>query len=347
MWRALPSARGVDMQLTASVLVTGGSGFIGRYLVDALAKREIAVRVLTRGAMGAEIWPKSQVSIFRGDLSDASTLNDLCAGIKTVFHLAGHAHAETDPAGHDAEMHTATTVKGTENLLNACEKSGIKRFVFFSSVKAMGESTSTMLDESQPAKPTTFYGEAKLRAEKAISEFGERQDVKTCNLRLPIVYGMGSKGNLPRMIEAIDRNRFPPLPEVGNKRSMVHVADVVQAALLVADNDRAAGKTYIVTDERPYSTRQIYVWIRQALGRPIPRWTTPERALRGAARIGDMIGRVRGRRFMLDSQALDKLIGSAWYSSERIAKELGYRPTRDLESTLPEMVNEYRRGGPG
>jgi len=94
-------------------------------------------------------------------------------------------------------------------------------------------------------------------------------------LRLSMVYGPTRKGNLPRMIEAVTKGRFPPLPETGNKRSMVHVDDVVQAAMLAAERPESVGQTYVVTDGPPYSTRQIYECICEALGRDAPKWHVP------------------------------------------------------------------------
>jgi len=162
---------------------------------------------------------------------------------------------------------------------------------------------------------------------------------------LPMVYGPGCKGNLPRMIQAVARGRFPPLPETGNKRSMVDVRDVVQAALLAATNPVAADKIYIVTDGQVYSTRQIYEWTCDALQRLVPRWVMPFSLLRMVARVGTAIQSVTGRRFLLDTDALDKLTGSAWYSSEKISRELNYRPAYTLKDSLPEMVAELRRNG--
>jgi nucleoside-diphosphate-sugar epimerase len=145
------------------------------------------------------------------------------------------------------------------------------------------------------------------------------------------------------MIAAIDRGRFPPLPETGNRRSMVHVDDVIQALLLASDNPAAHGHTYLVTDGRMYSTHQIYAGICKALGRPAPRWNFPIILLRAAARMGDMTGWIRGRSFVFNSAVLDKLTGSACYSCEKIKTDLGYRPTRFLEDGLREMVDEYKK----
>ena len=130
----------------------------------------------------------------------------------------------------------------------------------------------------------------------------------------------------------------PPIPEFGNKRSMVHVEDVVKAAILAAERPKAIGQSYLVTDGQPYSTRELYEWICQALGKPVPAWRILEIVFRGLAKIGDAIGALQGRRFMFDSDTLEKLAGSAWYSSRKIEKELGFRPRRLLRETLSDII---------
>lgn len=207
----------------------------------------------------------------------------------------------------------------------------------------MGEGGEFCLDESSLTGPVSPYGRAKLGAEGLVLEAGRKHGMHVCNLRLPLVYGRDNRGSVWRMIAAIDRGWFPPLPETGNKRSMVHVDDVIQALLHTADNPAAHGHTYLVTDGRIYSTHQIHAGICKALGRPLSRWTIPIGLLHMAARIGDAIGRIRGRSFVFDSGVLDKLTGSACYSCEKIKTELGYRPTRFLEDGLREMVDEYKK----
>lgn len=324
-------------------LVTGGTGFIGARLVAALVRRGVRVRLLTRRRrVAVSDPPHLPGSLFYGDLAERSSLHGLCDGVETVFHCAGLAHTEAQGREDYAGEQWRTTVGGTENLLAEAEGK-VQNVIYLSSVKAMGEGGGMELDETAVVQPEGAYGQARLAAESLILEFGRRAGVKASILRLSMVYGAGCKGNVPRMIEAVDRNRFPPLPEAGNRRSMVHVDDVIQAVLLAADSERASGQIYIVTDGRTYSTRQMYVWICQALGRPVPRWTVPVGLLRGAAVAGDVIGAVLKRPFALNSSVLDKLLGSAWYSSRKITGELGFHATRDLKDALPEMIAAYRQ----
>jgi nucleoside-diphosphate-sugar epimerase len=140
------------------------------------------------------------------------------------------------------------------------------------------------------------------------------------------------------MIQAVARGRFPSLPDTGNKRSMVDVRDVIQAAVLAATNPVGAGKVYIVTDGQAYSTRQIYEWICTTVQRPVSRMVIPLPLLRTAGLIGDIISRLRGRRIAFNSEALNRILRSSWYSSEKICRELNFQPKHSLKSSLPDIA---------
>jgi nucleoside-diphosphate-sugar epimerase len=192
------------------------------------------------------------------------------------------------------------------------------------------------LDEFCSAPPDTPYGQSKRAAEGLVLAGGYVPHPVV--LRPCLVYGPTPKGNLDKMIEAVKRGRFPPLPEVGNKRSMVHIDDVIAAALLAAEHPAAQGQVFIVGDNEPFSTRQLFEWICKAAGRKVPRWTVPLWGLRLLGRTGDVIGKLRGRRFVFDSDALAKLTGNAWYSSAKLQRELGWRPRHTLRETMPSIV---------
>ena len=310
-------------------LITGASGFIGKELSSSLKNRDWHLQaLLCRPSNGP--WDETVIK----DLNNL-TPDDVAEGIDTVFHLAGKAHALSESTQDEDEYFRINT-EGTRRILEAARSLGVRRFVFFSSVKAMNEGGPERLDESLPCLPVTPYGKSKLEAERLVLEGNFVPEPVV--LRLTMVYGPSPKGNLPRMIEAISQGRFPPIPEFGNKRSMVHVEDVVQAALLAAEKTEAIGQTFIVTDGQPYSTRELYEWICHALGKPIPTWRVPEVMFRSLAKIGDAISTLRGRRFVFDSDTLEKLAGSAWYSSQKIEAGLGFQAKHHLRESLPHII---------
>lgn len=317
------------------VAVTGASGFIGSRICEVLLKDGAGLRVFGRNELGVNS------EFYCWDLKDSLDRNAL-TGVDAVFHLAGKAHALAETSQDEAE-YVAINTEATRKLLIAARVAGVKTFVYFSSVKAVGEVDGVM-DESVSEPADTPYGRSKRAAEKLVLEGGYVPHPVV--IRPSMVYGNTEKGNLPRMIQAIAAGRFPPLPEVYNRRSMVHVDDVVQAAMLAADHDDAAGKIYIVTDGHRYSTRQIYEWICQGLHRSIPGWHLPLLALKLMGWTGDMIGAIRGRRFIFDSDALEKLIGDACYSSQRIQDELGFKPVHNLRQSLPEIIACLRANRP-
>jgi len=153
-----------------------------------------------------------------------------------------------------------------------------------------------------------------------------------------MVYGPGHKGHLARMITAIDRGVFPPLPQYPGKRSLLHVEDAADAAILVAQRPEAAGKVYIVSEPRPYSSREIYEIVLQALGRQAPGWHVPRAVLASTALVGDLGERIARRRLPFDSAALSKLSMPAIYSARKIERELGFRTKKTFATAARELV---------
>jgi UDP-glucose 4-epimerase len=322
------------------VLVTGASGFIGQHLVRQLATDGETVRGLSRS--NAPLLKSLGCSeVVLADVRDPVAMRAATAGCASVYHLAGAAHDLGGALQADA-AYRALNVEGTRHVLEGAVAGDVQSFVYLSSVKAMGEERPGCSDETTPPAPETAYGRSKLEAERLVLDCGARTGLRVTCLRPPLVYGPGCKGNLPRMIAAIDRGFFPPLPELDNARSLVHVANVVQAATLAATCPEADGQCYLVTDEQPYSTRQLYELICRGLGKRVPSWHVPLGTLHALARVGDAIGWISGRRFRFDSAALAKLAESAWYSCAKIQRELGYRPLRTFEDSLPELISWYR-----
>jgi len=304
-------------------LVTGATGFIGRRLL------EEGDRALVRhaGAMPGGV---------TGDLLAPESLTTACIGVDCVLHCAGYAHAF---ASSDPDVHWRINFEGTRNLLKAAGEAGAHRFVFLSSVKAMAEPGDACADEDWLGEPGTPYGRAKRAAEEAVLEAGAKYGMHVVNLRLAMVYGRGGRGNLERMARGIRAGWFPPLPETGNRRSLVHVDDVVAAMRLVAQAPGANGRIYIVADPKAYSGREIYDAIRRALGKPPVRWRVPAALLRFGGRLGDGLGKLAGRALPLNSEVTERLLGSACYSPACIERELGWRARIGLKEGVVEMLS--------
>lgn len=330
--------------ISGAVLVTGAAGFIGRRLLAELrasGRRAIGLDRIEpipasadSAVRAADEWIVADIT---GDVPIA-----LPADIDAIIHLAGKAHALAEAAQDEAEYYRVNT-EGTRRILEAARRGDVRSFVLFSTVKAAGDrpgADSGPTDESWDAAPDTPYGRSKREAEKLVLRGGYVPHPVV--LRPCLVYGPTPKGNLGKMIDAISRGRFPSLPEVHNRRSMVHIDDVIAAAVVAAEKPAAAGQIYIVADNEPFSTRQLFEEICAAVGRPVPRWEMPIWILRLLGHVGDGIGRLCGRRFMFDSDALAKLTDSAWYSSAKLQRELGWQPTHTLRESLPEIVKAHR-----
>ena len=308
-----------------TVLVTGATGFIGRTLIQ--PGDHALVRQLG-SVSGAVV----------GDLLNTASLHAACTGVETIYHCAGHAHAFKSS---DPDKHWCINFEGTRNLVEAAGQAGVRRFVFLSSVKAMADPGNAYADEDWPGEPVTAYGQVKRAAEDAVLEAGAKYDMHVVNLRLAMVYGQGGRGNLERMASSIKAGWFPPLPETGNRRSLVHVTDVVASMRVVAERPEANGRTYIVADPQAYSRREIYDAIRAVLPEPTLSWSVPTGLLKVGGMAGDVLGALLRRPLPLNSEVVERLLCSAWYSPARIERELGWRAKLGLADGIREMLSGW------
>lgn len=313
-------------------LISGATGQIGQRLLANLRANRRYYRALSRTGVPDR-------NFLAVDLADKSALAAACDGIECVFHCAGYAHAF---ASSDPDVHWRINFECTRNLLETAGEAGVRRFVFLSSVKAMAEPGDVCAEEDWPGDPVTPYGRSKKAAEDAVLEAGARYGMHVVNLRLAMVYCRGGRGNLERMARGIRAGWFPPLPETGNRRSLVYVDDVVAAMRLVAESPAANCRTYIVADSRAYSGREIYDAIRVALGMAPIRWRIPAALLRAGGYLGDGVGKIVHHPLLLNSEGVERLLGSACYSPARIERELGWQARIDLVSGLRMVLGPRR-----
>ena len=288
--------------------VTGSTGFIGKQLVD---KIEGEIRVLSRE-------PHPQYETIICDLASDMIPRASIDGVDTIFHLAGVAHDKRDASKIESH-YRAVNVDATVRLAELAVASGVKRFIFVSSVKAGGPAVvGHCMTEVDQREPEDIYGKTKREAEVRLLEIDHLSGMHVSIVRPSLVYGPGVKGNLRLMQAGIKKGWFPPLPEVNNRRSMIHVDNLVKALILVSEDDRTNGEIYIATDDQPYSSREIYEASCAIMGKPVPKWHLPRIAF-------DILSHLSPRL----RYKVGKLFDDECYSSKKL-QSLGFNPQRSL-----------------
>ena len=210
----------------------------------------------------------------------------------------------------------------------------------------MRKTNSPVLDENSPVQPDTFYAQTKLAAEQIVlnARGADGQPLGTV-LRLGAVYSSRIKGNYERLTQALARNRFIPIGDGRNRRTLVYDQDVARAAALAVSHPAAAGRVFNVTDGGFHTLNEIIESICSALGRKPPRLSLPVGPVRFAAGIVEDLVRLVGRQAQISRATIEKYTEDIAVDSSRIRTELGFKPQYDLRSGWQETVQEMRRMG--
>ncbi len=307
-----------------NLLVTGGTGFIGRRLVKALVTEGWNVRVSLRQKLFKD-YPEGVEPVAVGEINGSTDWQAALQGIHSVIHLAGRAHVlNDDPKTAPAKFDQINT-EGTANLADQCDRFGIKHFIFLSSLHAMGTTRSECLTELSDCQPDTAYGQSKLRAERAIAQLTQRSQMQHTIIRPPLVYGPENLGNMERLLKLIDRGLPLPLGSVGNQRSFIYIENLVNAIMACLEHPQALGQTFLVSDGRTLSTPDLIRTLGAGLGKSPRLFPCPPSFLR-------LLGQLTGR-----SGMIDRLVGSLAIDDQKFRNSLGWQPlytvTQGLQAT--------------
>ena len=292
-------------------LLTGSSGFIGTRLLNAINDNLV---LLSRNN-------NTSFPTIICDFEKDEIPPDTFLSIDVVIHLAGISHDLGD-ASKIEKLYRKVNVDASVKLAALAAKNNVKRFIFISSVKAGGKPiTGRCRLEDEQDSPDGIYGITKREAEVAILEIGKKSKMNVVVIRPSLVYGPNVKGNLNLMLKGIKSGWFPPLPETYNRRSMIHVDDLVRAIMLVSKDQRSNGKILIATDGNLYSSREIYETMCVLVNKSIPNWHVPKFMFN---LLKFMSNRLKYK--------VDKLLGDECYESKGLG-DLGFKPNK----TLSEM----------
>jgi len=308
------------------VLITGGHGFVGRALFDRLCSEGRDPLRVSRQAMRS-----GELEV--GDIGWRTDWSKAFFDCGVVIHLAARVHVMNDSEADPVSAFRAVNVGGTLNLARQAAASGVKRFIFISSVKVNGESTQPgrAFTEADAPKPQDAYGLSKHEAEQGLRRLSVDTGMEVVIVRPPLVYGPGVKANFAALMRAVQHSWPLPLGAVHNQRSLVALDNLVDFIVTCITHPQAANQTFLVSDGQDLSTTELVLGMAQAAGvaarlLPVPVWALQA----GASLLGK-------------GDAVRRLCGNLQVDMSKARSLLGWVPPVSVEEGLRRAMHTETR----
>ena len=278
------------------VLVTGSNGFVGRAVMKQL---NVMNGLEALGSVRRANGLTGGMVVEMGDLNAQTDWSFTLASTDAIVHLAARVHVMNDFEADPLTAFRAVNVDGTLKLAHKAAAFGVKRFVFVSSVKVNGESTSLgrPYAEADAPNPQDAYGRSKYEAEQGLRQISAYTGMEVVIIRPPLVYGPGVKGNFAALMRAVQSGCPLPLGAVHNQRSLVALDNLVDFIVTCIIHSQAANQTFLVSDGHDLSTTELVRRLSQAAGVPARLLPVPLWALQAGAILlgkGDAVQRLCG-----------------------------------------------------
>jgi nucleoside-diphosphate-sugar epimerase len=314
-----------------NALVTGATGFIGSHLCEELARRGHKVTCLIREKSNLKWIENIDLKIISGDCENIESLYDAVDSIDYVFHLAGLTKACSE------DKFFSANTRGTENIIKAVVEKNpkLKRFIYISSLAAVGPSKngSPLKEEADPM-PVSIYGKSKLEGEKAVLKY--KKSIPVTVLRPSAVYGPRDR-DFFIFFKMLKKGIFPDWGKC--YYSMLYVDDLIQGIILAAENKKAEGEIYFLSDSKFYTNEEIMNAISSALGIKALRLRVPKYIMPFFAYIGEKIY----RNGIINRDKIRELSHSHWICDTSKAKEeLGFMTKVKIKEGIKWTADWYR-----
>ncbi len=321
-----------------SVLVTGATGFVGRHLLPALHQDnwQITAALRTTNNLESDL-PLTPIQV--GTIDGETDWQHALQNIDTVIHLAARAHQLNDDSADPEAAFLQVNTAGTTNLAKQCINAGVKHFVFISSIGAMTTLSKERLSEDSPCTPDTPYGRSKLQAEQALTQLSQNTQMNWTILRPTLVYGAGNPGNMERLIKLINSGLPLPLGAIHNQRSFIYVGNLVDIILRTLTDSNAENQVFLCSDGQDLSTPDLIRHIAQYGNKSLRLFPVPINLLRLSGKLGDQIQSSLGRSFSLNSESLERLIGSLSVDIHKLHSHLNWSAPYSLEEGIKTLFN--------
>ncbi|WP_374855234.1 NAD-dependent epimerase/dehydratase family protein [Acinetobacter indicus] len=238
-----------------NILITGSNGFLGQYLSQFLAEQGYSVLAHTRQA---QTFAHPNIKNINFDLND--NLDNIDLGqVEIIIHCAGRAHVMNETAASPLEAYRQTNVQGTLNLAQKAVESGVKRFIYLSSIKVNGEQTTTQAFKPNDCVQTDDpYGLSKYEAEQALLELSKNIGLEVVIIRPVLIYGPNVKANFKSMVKLASKKLPLPIGCLDNKRSMVSVYNLADLIHTCMTHPNANREVFLASDQDDIAVKQLF-----------------------------------------------------------------------------------------
>lgn len=317
-----------------TVFVTGATGFVGGALCQRLLAEGARVHGLARNPEKGQALAATGVEVVEGDITNHPRMAEVVVGADVVMHVAAHLGPGTK------QQYRAGNVDATRNLAQASAEAGVGRFVYTSSIAALGFIGDDRVDETKPLREYgDRYGDTKVAAERALHEVERETGLEIAIARLGMVYGPRSRSWAVRMFNFV---RSGLLPLIGGEQALaypVYIDNLLDGLLLCATHPAAAGQTFLFVDD-PTTWAEYLGSFRVMLGKPRRIWRVPRWPVMLAVTLLDPFVRRRNLRYLAD------MFGGRGVVSNQKAKDvLGWQPRISLEEGMRRTEAWLREAG--
>ena len=308
------------------VLVTGATGFLGRTLCAELARGGYRVRAALRAQAGLPGCIAESAVI--GDLTEPADWRAALEGVELVVHAAALTHlVRATPA--DSQRYAAINARGTGHLAHAAARSGVRRFVYLSSIKVNGEESAQPYRPGDTPAPRDAYARSKLEGEQLLREAAAASGMQAVIVRPPLIYGPGVRANFLRLMRWVDGGWPLPFGAIHNRRSLVNLWNLSDLIVTLLAHPRSAEGVWLVSDPESLSTPELIRRLGRALGRDARLLPVPETVLR-------LCGRLAGRQ-----AEIARLCGSLTIDSTA-TRALPWSPPVPVDEALSRTAAWFR-----
>ncbi|MFH0991755.1 MAG: NAD-dependent epimerase/dehydratase family protein [bacterium] len=324
----------------ATVLITGGTGFIGSHTVEHFLQQGFDVHCIIRPGRRDLGWLTNlPVTVIQSDLMKIDTLHALVNSFDYIVHIAGITKAVRKKDFFEGNVET------TRHLLEfALQSTRLKKILFMGSLTAVGPSPDGFpFDESAPCRPITSYGVSKLEAEQLCLSYRDRLPIVV--LRPPAVYGPRDRDIL-EFFRWIRWGYLPIVAEAGKTLNIIHAQDLARAALLATTSDAAVGKVYFASNEEITSFEELGTILAGIAQKKITHLPIPVPLMYGIAGIAQTISTLLNKPPLLNVEKVRDFAVKHWVCSpNRIRQDLGFSSEIPLQAGLEKTYRWYKAQG--